>query len=606
MSILVSCQKISKSFASKSLFNEVSFGIEENERVCVVGPNGSGKSTFLKIIAGIEEVDDGIVSRKNGVKIAYVAQDSHFKNEHSVFESLENYIVEQKLKIFDSATVINRILTKIGFNDLDQKVSALSGGWKKRLAIACAMVNDPDLLLLDEPTNHLDFEGMLWLEEFLLSSRFSYITISHDRYFLNKVAKKVVEINKSYPTGLFSTEGNYSEFLERREDFLTGQMQRKSSLENKMRREEEWLARGPKARTTKSQSRIDEAMDLKKEIAVLSERTRANQLDFDLNASGRKTKKLIALKNVKKSLGDRCLFKDLSLILSPGVKIGVLGLNGSGKSTLLKVLAGEIEVDSGEVEKAPLLKVAYYDQERNKLDQSKTLRRTLAPDSDSVNFQGRSIHVISWAHNFLFKTEQLDIPIAKLSGGEKARAQIAKFILQPADVILLDEPTNDLDIQTLEILEKNLCEFEGAVVLVTHDRYVLEKVSTNLLALDGQSKVEFFADYFQWQQNKLRNKITETKNNRQKEQQQSIGNEKISPKRDIKKLTFTEQHELKSIEQKILLAEQNLQEKQALLEDPQVLSNPEKLAEASRALSNAELEVEKIYTRWAELEGKIS
>ena len=351
-------------------------------------------------------------------------------------------------------------LGRTGFDDFEQEAASLSGGWRKRLAIAEALVQQPDILLLDEPTNHLDLAGIAWLEKLLQDEPFASVIVSHDRYFLENVTNEMVELSRVYPDGFLRTSGSYTTFLEKKEEFLHAQGKRQEALENLVKNEIAWLRRGAKARTRKSKARIGKAHQLMGELADLNTRTRTASTGIDFSATERQTKRLIELQDVAYNYAERPLFSKLDFAITAGMRVGLVGPNGSGKSTLLRLLQGELVPTGGTVRRADSLQVVYFDQNRE-LDSSNTLRRALAPESDSVVYQDRVIHVASWAARFLFSGEQLNQPVANLSGGERARVLIARLMLQPADVLLLDEPTNDLDIPTLEILEESLLEYRG-------------------------------------------------------------------------------------------------------------------------------------------------
>jgi ATP-binding cassette subfamily F protein uup len=418
--------------------------------------------------------------------------------------------------------------------------------------------------------------------------------VSHDRYFLENVPTAMAELNRLYPDGLLYVPGNYSAFLEKKTEFLAAQSKRQEVLENRARTELEWLRRGPKARTTKSKSRIDQANEMLGELADLKSRSRTTTADIDFSATDRRTKRLIHLEGVSHGFGDRMLFEDLNFTITAGMRVGLVGANGSGKTTLLRILRGEANPVRGDVQRADGLRIVYFDQTRQ-LDPDVTLRRALAPDSDSVIYRERVIHVAAWAARFLFLNDQLDQPVGKLSGGERARVLIARLMLEPADVLLLDEPTNDLDIPTLEILEESFLEFAGALVLVTHDRYLLDRVSTVVLGLDGQGGTERFADYSQWDEWQTERKPAKPKS----------APPQAPPSAPAKKrLSYLEDREYQTIQSRIAQAEQLLHAKGKELEDPAVVKDGRRLEQTYRAMEEARMAVDELYARWAELEEK--
>ncbi len=593
MSVILTCDSISKSFGSRTVFSGISLSLHEGDRLGIIGPNGAGKSTFLQILGGSTSPDDGVVSMRKGVRVAVVLQDPRFDADATVREAVTASAHESEEKDLE----VSKVISRVGFEDAEAKAGTLSGGWNKRLAIAAALAARPDVLLLDEPTNHLDVEGILWLEKLIVSSAFASIFVTHDRYFLENCATRVAEINRAYPAGLFTAAGNYSRFLEKRAEFLRAQAKEQQALENLVQREIEWLRRGAKARTRKSKSRIQDAFDLQDQLADVTSRNQKGTATIDFSATGRMTKRLIVCEQVTKGMGGRALFERLSFTLGPGSRLGVLGANGSGKSTLLRILAGELNADSGEVKRAEGLRVAWFEQARDSLDPEQPLRRALAPEGDSVIFRDRPQHVAGWAARFLFRPDQLDLPLGRLSGGERARVHIARLMLQPADVLLLDEPTNDLDIPTLEVLESNLLDFPGAIVLVTHDRFLLDRLSKAILALDGRGGAEFFAELSQWEDAQAAAKAPA----------KAVPREApgpASPATSRKKLSYLESREWEGIEQSVLRAEEVLEEKRRQLEQSDVVSDPARLTRAVADIDAAQAEVDRLYARWAELEAK--
>ena len=594
---LINVRSISKAFGAAPLFQNVSFTVSEGDRIGLIGPNGSGKSTLLRILAGTEDTDDGEIAVRKRIRMSYVEQESAFQPGDTVRSVVNAALKKSAVPESERGTRFAETLGRAEFVDLDAEAAALSGGWQKRLAIVEALVQGPDILLLDEPTNHLDLAGIEWLEEVLEQAAFACVVISHDRYFLENVATEMAELSRIYPDGLLRVKGRYSTFLEKKEEFLHAQSKRQEALENLVHGEIEWLLRGAKARTRKSKARIDKAGELMEELADLNTRTRTGTAQIDFSATDRKTKRLIELQDVSYEIAGRRLFQGLNFIISAGLRVGLVGPNGSGKTTLLRLLRGEVAATTGEIRRAEKLRIVYFDQ-RRELDPSVTLRRALAPEGDSVIYQDRVVHVASWAAKFLFKGEQLNQPVERLSGGERARVLIAQLMLQPADVLLLDEPTNDLDIPTLEILEESLLEFRGSLVLVTHDRYMLDRVSTIVLGVDGQGSAERFADYSQWetwQEERMQAAQAETR---------EVPRAAPQAASSKKKLSYLEAREYASIEERVAAAEQVLDAKRTAAADPAIASDADRLISAHADLEKAQHEVDTLYARWAELEKK--
>jgi ATP-binding cassette subfamily F protein uup len=597
VALLLNVQGLKKTYGAAPLFQNVGFNVSEGDRLGLVGPNGSGKSTLLEILAGRREPDAGEVAVKKNTRLAYVAQESSFDPAVSIRAVLRQAMGDAAVPSVEQDAREAETFGRVGFADLETDASTLSGGWRKRLAIACALVTAPDILLLDEPTNHLDLGGIEWLEKLLTNARFACVVISHDRYFLENVATSMAELNRAYPDGLFRAQGNYSTFLERKGEFLAAQAKHQESLENRVRVEMEWLRRGPKARATKAKARIDNAHELIAELSDMNNRSRTGSAGIDFSASDRKTKRLIELRNVSYGFESRQLFDNFNFVVTAGTRIGLVGPNGSGKTTLLRLMRGETEPQAGEVIRADNLRIVYFDQNRP-FDPTLTLKQALSPYGDSVVYQERTIHVAAWASRFLFLSEQLNQPVSRLSGGERARVLIAKLMLEPADVLLLDEPTNDLDIPTLEILEESLVEFPGALVLVTHDRYMLDRVSTVVLGLDGDGGFERFADYSQWDVWQAERKKAKTR----AAAPAKAPNAAVAPK---KKLSYLDNRDWETIESRILQSEKLLAARKSMLEETAVVTDPKRLAEAYKQIEEAQSGVDALYARWSELEQKL-
>ena len=600
MAVVLSASGISKSHGARRLFSGLTLTVDDGERLGLIGPNGSGKTTLLEILAGVQQPDAGERALRRLARVAYVPQDSVFPPEHTPRQVLENALRQTPLDEGERDVRVSVALSKVGFVDDSQPAATLSGGWRKRLAIAAELAKEPDLLLLDEPTNHLDIEGIEWLERLLSSERFASIFVTHDRYFLENCSTAVAEINRVFPDGLFRTTGNYSTFLERREEALNAQDKQREALATVVRREIEWLRRGPKARTGKSRARTDKAGRLIDELAEREDRARGGAAQIDFTASERKTKRLVSAESVSKSLGGKALFRSLSVVLSPGVRMGIVGPNGSGKSTLLKTILGELEPDAGRIRRADGLRLVTLDQHRSALDPERSLRRMLAPDGDEVQFRGRPVHVAGWAKRFLFREEQLEQPVSTLSGGERARAAIARLMLEEADLLALDEPTNDLDIPTLEALEDTLLDFPGALVLITHDRFLLDRVCTAVIGLDGDGEAGVYADYAQWEQ-------VRDERRRAREKPKAVPAQSAAASTDKpRKLSYMEQREWDSMEARILEAEAELAAATTSMNDPDGVSDPGLVRERHERLERAQAAVDELYARWSELEEKIS
>ena len=599
---LINAQQISKTFGLTPLFQNISFTVSEGDRIGLIGPNGAGKSTLLKILEGRVQPDQGDVAVRKRTRLSYVSQQSDFRSGETLKSIVERAMQQSSVPDTDRQSTLAETLGRAGFTDLDADAASLSGGWRKRLAIVEGLVQLPDVLLLDEPTNHLDFAGIRWLEGVLESGTFASVIVSHDRYLLENVASELVELNRIYEDGLLRVKGNYSAFLQAREDYQLAQGRLQESLANRVRNEIEWLRRGPKARGTKAKARVDNAREMISELADLNARTRTSTAGIDFVGTDRRTKQLIELDDVEHSIEGRTLFSPIRMMIQPGMRVGLVGPNGSGKTTLLRLIRGEITPLGGRIRRADQLRIVYFDQNRE-LDPDISLKRTLAPDSDSVVYQDRAVHVASWASRFLFSSDALNQPVGRLSGGERARVLIAQLMLQPADVLLLDEPTNDLDIPTLEVLEDALMEFRGAFILVTHDRYLMDRVSSVILGLDGMGHAERFADTSQWEAWQRAQEAAFL---------ESLPARRAAPVSPAtastgkRRLSYLEAREFAGLEERLMQAEEVLQAMHASLQDPAIASDGPRLLAASAEVDKAQALVDQLYARWAELDAKQS
>ena len=599
---ILNAQGVSKRFGATPLFQDIAFPVSDGDRIGLIGPNGAGKSTLLAVLAGEVEPDAGeVVTRKRG-RVGYVKQVSEFAAGETAREVLARALVAANVPEGEREQKLRETLGRAGFEDLDVVANTLSGGWRKRLAIAEAVVAAPDVLLLDEPTNHLDLEGIEWLEAMLRSAPYACVVVTHDRYFLENVASEVVELNRVYAEGLLRVRGTYSKFLEGRENYMEAQQKMQEGLRNRVNIEIEWLRRGPKARATKAKARIDNAHGLIAKLADVDSRTRTSSAGIEFAGTERQTKRLIEMEGVGVTLGGREIVRNVNFVVANGVRVGLVGANGSGKTTLLRAMTGELTPTTGKVKSAAGLRIVYFSQMRE-LDESLTLRRALAPDADAVVYQDRVVHVASYAAKFLFSGDQLNQPVSRLSGGERARVLIARIMLQPADVLMLDEPTNDLDIPTLEILEESLLEFKGALVLVTHDRYMLDRVSNVVLGLDGRGNAATFADYAQWEEWKEEGSRGQGPGSSEKPSGLPASTQPAKGA-GRKKLSYMEQREFDGIETRVEAADARMEAAHDRLADPKVATNAELLTEALAEMEAAQVEHDAAYARWAELTEK--
>lgn len=594
MSLLLSVHELKFAFAHRVLFEGLTFSVSSGEKIALIGQNGAGKSTLMKILSGLMDPDSGSVTRGRGLKVGYLPQtpdlDENLSARDAVYEGVTSE--EDWSGISAAEEAMSRLSIPV-----DTRISSLSGGWKKKVALARELARAPDLLLLDEPTNHLDVESILWLEDFIRESPLCVMTISHDRAFLNRITRRTIEVDRRNPGGILSVEGNIDQFLRVKEEYIESELAREESMRNVLRREVEWLRRGAKARTTKQKARIDRADDLKNEVQDLGQKNRQSAVKLEFESSGRGPKKLVEMKGISKAYGDRTLFKDFSFLITPDTRLGLIGMNGAGKSTLIRMIAGAEEPDQGEIRRADRLDVLYFEQNRETLDPGLSVLRTVCPYGETVEFQGRKMHVRSYLDRFLFSGGAVDVLVEKLSGGEQARLLLARLMLRPGNLLILDEPTNDLDLQTLGILEECLDEFPGAVVLVSHDRAFMGSVCEDILALPEAIR---FSDVLQWEE--------WFKRERRKSQEQtrvkSIEAPVSQPKLERRRLSYKEQLEFDRMEDTILERETELGELEAHSAKSEIVSNSVELLKTTERMAVLQSEIEHLYARWAELEEK--
>jgi ATP-binding cassette subfamily F protein uup len=623
--MLLVATDLAKSHGMRELYRGVSAGIAAGDRVGLIGPNGAGKSTLLRMLAGAEAPDSGSVRSPRDTVVVYVAQRDEFApgttpRAAATEAALTSASVHGDRH--DAEVLAGTILGKIGFSDavMDEPAERLSGGWRKRLSIACGLCSaggTPDLLLLDEPTNHLDVEGIRWLEQFLtrttndLRARAS-VFVTHDRAFLERVATRVVELSRAYPQGTLSIDGNYGEFVRRRREFLDAQARGEATLANEVRIDDAWLGRGAQARRTKAKGRIEDSAERRDELAAISARNAAaaaGGAQVDFSASGRRTRRLIQATGIAKGFDGRTLFLGLDVELGPGDRLGLMGPNGSGKSTLLAVLCGELAPDAGDVRMAdPAPRVVILRQQRAEIPDSTLLRDAICPLGDFVDFQGRTMHITAWSRQFLFADAQLLQPVGSLSGGERARAHIARMMLEPADILVLDEPTNDLDIPTLEVLERSIESFPGAVVLVTHDRAMLGAVARQVAVLGAPGgEVSVVASVDQALAALERAEQASARAMRASAAASApAASAPATPAPSLprRKLGYMEQRELDGMEAAIDAAERICAEAEAAVADPKVAASHARMAEACQRLEAAQAAVAALYARWQALEAK--
>jgi ATP-binding cassette subfamily F protein uup len=629
----ITLDNASLAFGHHPLLDKASFQLDPGERVGLIGRNGAGKSSLLKVIAGETKLDDGNVWRATSVRIVYVPQEPVLKPGHTVYEAVAEGLGDMQQVLVDYHAVthsmgaadadidalmekmqalqheldakdgwgmqakVETVLSRLSL-DADTKVDSLSGGWRKRVALGRALVADPEVLLLDEPTNHLDLEAIQWLEELLLNFNGGVLFITHDRRFLNRLATRIVELDRGKLTDFV---GNYENYQIKKEELLAVEATHAAKFDKVLAQEEAWIRQGIKARRTRNEGRVRQLEKLRLERAARRERQGNVKLSLD---AGERSGKLVAeLDNVVKAYGDRTLINGFSTRILRGDRIGLLGPNGVGKTTLLKLILGELEADSGTIQRGTNMNVAYFDQMREALDEEATLADTISPGSDFVEIGNERKHVISYLEDFLFPPQRSRSPVKSLSGGERNRLLLARLFARPSNVLVLDEPTNDLDIDTLELLESLLQDFPGTLFLVSHDRAFLENTVTQVIAFEGNGQLtEFGGGYDDW----LRFTQQRTKEAANAPKVKIETPKPAATSAPTKtKLNYKEQLELDQLPEKIETLETEQAAINVTLADPDIYKSDLdkatalqiKLTELDEALINA-------LARWEELESK--
>ena len=608
MAILATARNLGKSFSARPLFEGLCFTLAEGERIGLIGPNGAGKTTLLRILAGVDSPDQGELVLRRGLCVGLVAQVPEFRPGQTVREAVLEPVagIAEADHQWQAAAWADELIARLELSGPQAGVNApidrLSGGWRKRVALARELLREPELLLLDEPTNHLDVESILWLEKFLAGASFATVTVTHDRLFLQRVSNRILELDKRNEGGLMSVDGDYATFLERKEEWMAAQERREASLRNTLRRETEWLRRGAPARSTKQQARIARAEALVEAVEDLAARNVVGTAGLDFGSVGRKPKRLIEAKGIAKGYQGKTIFEGIHLFLGPGSRVGLIGKNGCGKSTLLRVLVGQEAPDAGEVIRADSLQVAYFEQQRESLDPDVTVIDTLCPGGDQVDCRGTWVHVNGYLARFLFRPEQGKLRVGQLSGGEQSRLALARLMLRPANVLVLDEPTNDLDVATLDVLEENLTHFDGAVLLVSHDRYFLDRTTTSLLAFPERpgGQAVHLVGLSQWESwyAAEREDLAATA-----EREKPASTRAQAPRR---KLSYKDQRDFDSIQDRIAEAEARLAALEAEQARPELASNASRLVDLIAQIDSAKAEIDVLYARWSKLEAMLA
>jgi ATP-binding cassette subfamily F protein uup len=591
---LVSLDHIKMAYGHLPLLDDASLLIEPGERVCVIGRNGTGKSTLLQIIGGEVIPDEGTVWRQPALRIARLEQDVPLSTDRPVRQVVaDGFKDHAHVETWHVDISVDMVIDRLDL-PADAIVSTLSGGWRRRVLLARALVAQPDLLLLDEPTNHLDIEAMTWLESFLEEYRGAVVFVTHDRAFLQRVATRIVELDRGRLT---SWPGDYETFLDKKEAWLANEQIAHEKFDKKLAQEEAWLRQGIKARRTRDEGRVKALMAMRKERA--ERRGQIGQVQLQADSAERSGQMVFEARGISKSFGDRAVVRNASFRVMRKDRIGLIGPNGSGKTTLLRMLLGELEPDSGEVRRGTNVQIAYYDQQREQLDPERTVFETVGEGNDTVTVNGETRHVHGYLRDFLFPPERANSPVKALSGGERNRLLLARLLTRPMNVLILDEPTNDLDIETLELLESYLVDWPGTLLLVSHDRAFIDHVVTSTLVFESDGKVqEYVGGYEDW----LRQRMVEEPTAKESTPVVS-GFSRTST--GTKKLSFKEKREMEDLPGRIERLEAEQEELQARIASAEFYKEPpDAIARALARIDELKGSLHDAYARWDELDSR--
>jgi len=598
---LVSLDRVSIAFGHLPLLAGASLQIERRERVCVIGRNGSGKSTLLRMIGGELVPEAGSVWHQPGLRIGSLAQDVPLDDPRSVFTVVSEGLGHlTEMDDWHKEQLVRRTLSRLGLPS-GASVHTLSGGWRRRVLLARALVSQPDLLLLDEPTNHLDIETMTWLESLLVDYPGAVVFVTHDRVFLQHVATRIIELDRGVLT---SWPGDYTTFLDRKEEWLANEAARHEKFDKRLAEEEAWLRQGIKARRTRNEGRVRALMDMRAERA--SRRARVGNVRLQVEMADRSGQMVFEADGVTRGFGGDPVVRDASFRVTRGDRIGLIGPNGSGKTTLLRLLMGELEPDSGEVRRGTGVQIAHYDQQREQLDPDRTVFDTIADGADTVVVNGQPQHVHGYLKQFLFPAERALSPVRALSGGERNRLLLARLFTRPANVLVLDEPTNDLDIETLELLEALLVDWPGTLLLVSHDRAFIDNVVTSTLAFEGDGRVEeYVGGYDDWVRQRPEPAPPAPRTSDPASSRTSASANRQTQEPAAKKLTYREREELEQLPSKIHALEEEQRALTTRIAAPDFYKEPaDAIARALERVDAIHDDLLEALARWDELESR--